>query len=482
MTQPTPNNPPPAKNRRPLFAVVILLLILLAAFLLWRSPLFSGVSPAGDRAATASPAALPPSLTIFYTCDTSGHMEPCRCSSGQAGGIGRRLGWLDQQQSETDAWLLVDAGDVAGGGEDWQWFELKAILKGYAQAGYHAVNIGHRELALGPDRLRELRSHAVPIVSSNVHGPDGQLIFPPYRIVDLPGGARAGVIGITGVDDGSDPPEPLDLPPGISVSSPAEALDRWLPELREHSEMIVLLAFANEKTIQSLAERYDDIDVIVGGDTFFPTGEPLRFNSAHVVLITDQGKGIGRLQLTRSPETDADTGDWSAANKIVVLTEDLPADANFDRVYEDYKRQLAAQNFRPTAETPDTSLPARYVGAESCRECHPVAHDLWNDSGHHHAFASLEQQNNHFNPRCLACHTVGYAVAGGYVSPDLTPTLKNVQCESCHGPGGDHVRAQRDTTLTDTLSQLRSIDCRTCHDEQNSPGFDRESFWAKIRH
>ena len=33
------------------------------------------------------------------------------------------------------------------------------------------------------------------------------------------------------------------------------------------------------------------------------------------------------------------------------------------------------------------------------------------------------------------CHVVAYNEDGGYIDMELTPELKDVQCEACHGPG-----------------------------------------------
>ena len=93
----------------------------------------------------------PPELfSIFYTCDTSGHIEPCGCVGGMAGGISRRQTYLSQTHPMD--YLLVDAGDVTAGYRPWELLELEYILKGYDDMGYHAVNIGHREALIKYDR------------------------------------------------------------------------------------------------------------------------------------------------------------------------------------------------------------------------------------------------------------------------------------------------------------------------------------------
>ncbi|MHC4701688.1 MAG: hypothetical protein ACYTFQ_14075 [Planctomycetota bacterium] len=58
-------------------ACVVLLIIMLG--------LFKGRGASGTIA--KSP---PAAFTVFYTCDTRGHIEPCGCTSGMAGGISRR--------------------------------------------------------------------------------------------------------------------------------------------------------------------------------------------------------------------------------------------------------------------------------------------------------------------------------------------------------------------------------------------------------
>lgn len=84
---------------------------------------------------------------------------------------------------------------------------------------------------------------------------------------------------------------------------------------------------------------------------------------------------------------------------------------------------------------------AKYVGNDgnppACRMCHSDIFTGWQKTAHARAFADLEAAGKSKDPACLQCHATGYG-QGGYVDEATTPNLKNVQCEACHGPGGDH--------------------------------------------
>ncbi|MEE8558943.1 MAG: multiheme c-type cytochrome [Myxococcota bacterium] len=121
---------------------------------------------------------------------------------------------------------------------------------------------------------------------------------------------------------------------------------------------------------------------------------------------------------------------------------------------------------------------ARFVGSEDCRSCHPAQYRVWSESAHAHAFRTLEKRGESGSTECQNCHTTGFGEAGGF--PEGGEGLVNVGCESCHGPGGNHVEegAKKPGTILALADKCDSCVllqiCGSCHDEANDPGFEFE--------
>jgi hypothetical protein len=188
----------------------------------------------------------------------------------------------------------------------------------------------------------------------------------------------------------------------------------------------------------------------------------------------------------------------------------VPLDARFAasremellmRAYQEQLKLLGwtGLNLRPVPH-PQTESNGRFVGSEKCESCHEPSYRVWKKSGHAKAFQTLVKLDppRQFDPECVSCHVVGwhptkyFPYEGGYWSEEKTPQLVNVGCESCHGPGEAHVAAElgndkamrerfrQAMVVTKTESQQRQ--CFSCHDLDNSPDFDFNSYWPEIEH
>ncbi len=148
-------------------------------------------------------------------------------------------------------------------------------------------------------------------------------------------------------------------------------------------------------------------------------------------------------------------------------------------------------------------------GSVSCMNCHNNSQwdfvgDKWQGTGH---YSDTERAFNgelssHFRAFCLECHTTGYdanptAVNGGFDDfefefPDsLYPgqwdnlvqqypeamAMGRIQCESCHGPGGNHFGQTGNNAMVTTLS---ADNCARCHDEGSHHVFPQQ--WDVSQH
>lgn len=155
------------------------------------------------------------------------------------------------------------------------------------------------------------------------------------------------------------------------------------------------------------------------------------------------------------------------------------ANAELARLPLAEKRRLMTERGRPRGDL----LPAAaaHVGSEACRGCHAAEHATWSQSPHARAVASLQEAGKAAETACLACHVTAFGRPGGFPSGGRVgehADLARVGCESCHGPGGDHVpedAPKRGTivSLGDKCDSCVILQiCGSCHDEANDPGFE----------
>lgn len=128
--------------------------------------------------------------------------------------------------------------------------------------------------------------------------------------------------------------------------------------------------------------------------------------------------------------------------------------------------------------TGDSGLTGKYVGAARCSQCHSNVHNDWLGTLHSKAYETLEAIGQGANSDCIGCHTVGFGDTGGFVDRATTNSLAGVQCESCHGPGGEHAANVNDESLRPKLDISSSV-CGKCHTGDHHPNFED---WQTSKH
>jgi hypothetical protein len=419
-------------------------------------------------------------LSLYFTCDTRGRLEPCGCFTGQFGGLTRLKTVLDDEPIEPA--LRLDVGDAISGREDYDLLEYRYLLRAFAAIKYDALNVGGREAQLSSAQLQQLRQESpVPLLSANLlDKATGKPIFAPYRVVER-GGFRIGIIGVL-----APPASGEELGEGVEVADMASAIVQQVAELRPKTDLLILLAFADETALTKLAQQFYELHVVLGGKVRQPAQELKRENRSLIYYVTNESRALGilRLQLLsgHSPQP--------MGNEIRLLHDKIPEAEAFRQLAREYRAavrqaQLAVDNPTNTSSdmVPGVRAVAAYVGSQRCLNCHKAAGALWQQTGHARAFATLIERGADGDPKCIGCHTTGFGSFSGYRRSFGQSKLVDVGCESCHGPGSLHVRQREgDPSVNFLYRPLGAGDCQKCHYGEFSRPFHWEEFWPPIKH
>ena len=136
------------------------------------------------------------------------------------------------------------------------------------------------------------------------------------------------------------------------------------------------------------------------------------------------------------------------------------------------------------AARPLTAFPeGKNLSATACASCHPFETKHWKGTTHANAFKTLKKRAGTQNMDCLPCHAVEQRAP----SSAKDYFQEGVSCESCHGPGEDHVAAGGGTENILGLGSscpecIIDAVCTRCHTPDQDPDWELSSDLAKIRH
>lgn len=420
-----------------------------------------GFSFAGCESKPQPAAALPP--VIIVSGDTGPWIVPCGCAANQAGGLARRATIVEQARRAAGGnAVYVDVGGAAAGTSEYFREKFLAVVRGEKLMDVGVHNLGKGEIAMGRDLLRKLMNeNVVTFLSANARDrASGEPLGVAHTVVQM-GDRGVAFVGVI---------SPKFATADVIIDEPRQAILKSLPP-REVYQSLVVLAYMPEDELTALAASLPEADAVIGG----PTGQaiaPRQVGPTLVASATNKGKFLVKL-------TGQAKG-WSG--EVIEVSHTHAEDPKQIENLRQYLKTLEAADIpadqtglmTPIANPPDSY---RIAGSAACITCHQKDHETWSNSKHAHAGDTLKAKGFHVDAYCLQCHTTGFGLPGGFSSPKRTPTLNTVGCESCHGPSTAHAK---DPTVRTTFNAFDQ--CIRCHDQENSPTFNRDTFWAKIKH
>lgn len=505
-----------------------------------------------------------PDFVIIITGQTFGYLQKCGCSDPQKGGLERRFNFIEGFKAHGIETIPLDIGDVAPHlNDEYQLQHAQALEKYYTAMmamkamGYRAVGIGKEDFQLPLDAAvgkyslqpgnESPKVLAANILQRNENFPNanGGSTVNDYDVIETKSKLNVGVVGIVG-DPVIREVKKIDKNVAFATNS-GEVLTNTLRTMMAQParpNLAVLLYNGPLELAEKAARAFPQFRIVAClTDQAEPPGEPKlltdpkdpRLNTI-VVRVGHKGQNVGVVGVFKN-----DKGGFDLLYQRVAMSPELetPEGKEKDNLalkeLERYSATVKSLNFlarqRKSAHPLQISNPkATFVGSDACMICHNDHGNSWQvyaASKHSHAYDALKNiakkpSLRNFDPECIRCHTVGYDYNSGFIDTQKTPHLMNVGCESCHGPGSQHVgnplnkalalelspwkvkgqgqlpdlkkfqqyldekddsKRQKIFTQEENAVILRVHDrCQKCHNTENDPHFKFEAFWPKVAH
>ncbi len=496
------------------------------------------------------------------------------------GGLARRKALVERLKNQKKYFLSLDSGDLFFASavvsphlkEQWR-RQAEFLVKQLNALGVQAMGMGETDFALGLPFLLSLKSQArfsflsANIVDSKTEKP----IFEPYVVMEVQGIK----VGLFSILDSS-----FTLPEGIKILDSVVTAQKMVQALSTKVDAIIALTHQGLAKDAELAQKVSGIDIIIGGHDKQHLDQPTQIKSTLILESGDQGKYVGIVdlfwkkgshfnseietyvldqaklsqidtkldQLRALPKDDLVAlqeqellrQKWELEQKLeltrakgnryqhelIALDRETFGDGNpslFKKI-QAFKKSVAQIQKKeisgPSLEPRVTAKGNRVEVAtyKQCMVCHKDQYEVWKKSKHASAMVPLYIRNQHLNPECIVCHSVGFHEPGGFKDigdlvsfldrtlgkkhkgsmvelrdqPQLDQKLRRqyvnaiekapwkkdfmgVQCENCHAPRGVKDRAGQDllhSIETDLPKKVVADRCLKCHTRSQSPEFN----------
>jgi len=425
------------------------------------------------------------------------------------------------------------------------------------------IGVSPYDLAAGVDFLQQLATeNNLPLLSANLlqnsphparqtnkgnnraprlHGKDGQLLFAPYRIVNI-GGTRIALIGLTGPLQKSSQQ--------ISVAPWQDVLPQILDEIRSKSDLVILLSSLPRQVNQKIASQYTNIHILIQAGQHAGTLAPRNLNNTLLCQTGAKGKYLGILdirwnasrewarqqqqnpealqrqldrvlwQLQRvekryqqperannpyykrlvkdkerlertlaklnTPSLDQGAQLCTFKNTFLAMETSLPEDSTVQAIVDQTRKEVNQLNReqqkkqRLTNEVINRTF-AQMAGEERCAQCHPRQSFFYRRTDHARAWQTLTMRDQQYNPDCIVCHAT---------LPEYTETMRTNEALLTSLPArfynvgceACHGPSRAHANAPDTVLPRRpnALTCRQCHTAKRDPQFDFSEKKEKI--
>lgn len=277
-------------------------------------------------------------ITTMSTSDIHGNMVPYTPSGSsiEVGGSARAAWLFDEAERRNPNTLIIDGGDSPYNTDLANISLGKSSVDVMNAQGYDATVLGNHDFDYSFDNLLSLADRAeYAMLSANTYWKDGTYPeqFEPYIVKEV-GGVKVAIVGLT--DDGSKATTHYANTQDIDFHDQWEVGQEVVAKADAESDVVILLSHLHGGN-NTVPTKIDGIDMEVGGgnDIF---GRPLNIEGTVVVNPGGVGTCVNQTNLNLK-----DGKVLGYTFNQIILSSDVPEDAEVKAIIEDYQADLDAQ-------------------------------------------------------------------------------------------------------------------------------------------
>jgi 2',3'-cyclic-nucleotide 2'-phosphodiesterase (5'-nucleotidase family) len=293
----------------------------------------------------------PISITILHVNDLHGALHPKQDDGGERGGAANLVGLVERKRAAAPGpVLLLDAGDALQGTYVSNSNYGQAVVEIMNAARVDALTLGNHEFDWGPDVLQaRAREASFPFLAANLETASGQMPegVLPYTVVDT-GMAKVGILGLTYHNLST-----IVLASaieGLRSLPPAETVRKYLPELEQACDLIVVLSHLGLEGDAVLAREVPALPIIVGAHSHKVLHSGQRIGNTWIVQAGAYGQYLGQLTVhvdrktTRVAYADAEA-------RVIQVTDAGAPSAQVEAIVDKWSEEAQETGSRVIGET-----------------------------------------------------------------------------------------------------------------------------------
>ncbi|MDJ0625276.1 MAG: 5'-nucleotidase C-terminal domain-containing protein [Candidatus Caenarcaniphilales bacterium] len=254
-------------------------------------------------------------------------------SDGDEGGLARIATLKDEFQRENPNTLLLLAGDFLSPSVASKVFRGKQMIDVLNASGVDIATIGNHEFDFGVDILKQRMKEAewTWVVSNIIDKQTGEIIggAQPYLIKDF-GTFSVGFIGLC-LDGEEIAQQNLK---GVKIINPIDAAGFYISILeKEGVDYIVALTHQNYGDDRKLAERFPNIDLIIGGHEHFPINSQIQ--ETMISKAGSNAKFLAKIDLQETLNQNTEK-----RYKLIQVDESIDLNNEVSGISEKYQKEL----------------------------------------------------------------------------------------------------------------------------------------------